>query len=42
MFFSNLLCYLSEGGYFCTRPEDEGKCALLREHNIADMKKNIL
>ena len=39
MGFSYLLCYTSEGGHICTRPEVEGKCALPREDNIADMKK---
>ena len=38
MGFSNLLCYRSKGGHICTRPEVEGKCALPRGDNIADMK----
>ena len=40
MRFSYQLCYLHKGGgHICTRPKVEGKCALSRVDNIADMKK---
>ena len=38
-FFSYQLCYLLEGGHICVRPTVDGKCALSRADNSADMKK---
>ena len=40
MSFSHQRCYLPEGGHICTRPKVEGKCALSRADNSANMKKN--
>ena len=37
--FSYQRCYLPEGGHICPRPKVEGKCALSRADNSADMKK---
>ena len=39
MVFSYRLCYMPEEGHICTRPKVEGKCALSRADNSADMKK---
>ena len=40
MVFSYQLGYLPEGGHICTIPKVEGKYALSRAHNIADVKNN--
>ena len=39
MVFSYQRCYLPEAGHICTRPKVDGKCALSRADNSADMKK---